>query len=373
MLAFENFFGQLFLVLSLLISSCDSENPSPSSHSSLPEGPIDVVLLEDSFRENSMVIVGSVTGQFIVAYYTLLDGDTLNFEPTLEALPAVMQDDEGNVWDIFGEAIAGPREGEKLSGPDQFNGFWFAWGAFFPNVQIYGQPDSLEQPDRLYSDGAWLIPSSEIRDGGPGKDGIPYLIKPQMKNALTISYLKDHDLILGTKRDGEVRGYPHPILDWHEIINDNSGDESYSITYCPLTGTGIGWNRNFNNQVNLFGVSGLLYNTNLLPYDRNTDSYWSQIRMECVYGDLKGEKIKTYPVVEMNWRTWKTMFPDSKVVSRDTGHSRNYGNYPYGSYKTNNSLIFPVDIVDQRLSKKEIVHGIVINDKAKVYRFSDFE
>jgi hypothetical protein len=194
-----------------------------------------------------------------------------------------------------------------------------------------------------------------------------------MKSLSSIDFMKDDDLILGIRKRDEIFGYPHPILDWHEIINDDIGEQSYVITYCPLTGTGIAWDGKIREQINSFGVSGLLYNANLMPYDRNTDSYWSQMRLECVYGVLKGEKIKSFPFIEMNWRTWKMLFPESKIVTANTGYGMPYGDYPYGQYKTSDNRIFAVDIVDERLHKKEIVHGIVINDKAKVYRFSDFE
>jgi hypothetical protein len=362
----------IFLLISLLLSSCENEETGPVPGPGIPVDSIEIMLLNDTFEDQPLILAGSTVGDFIVAYYRIRNDDTLHFSPATESLPALMKDNYGNVWDLFGEAISGPWKGDQLEGPDQFNGFWFAWGTFFPDVEIYSENDIIDQPDREYSDGAWLIPSHKIRDGGPGKDGIPYLTDPEMKPPGEINYLKNNDLILGVKTDGKTRGYPHNILDWHEIINDNLGDHRYAITYCPLTGTGIGWNRRINDQVNSFGVSGLLYNTNLLPYDRNTDSYWSQIRMECVFGELKGERIKSVPVIEMNWAAWKSIFPESKVVTKNTGHSRNYERYPYGSYKTNNSLIFPVDIEDRRLPMKEIVHGIIINDKARVYQFSDF-
>jgi hypothetical protein len=370
------YIAPLILAVSLFMTSCESEDPPNPGSKVVPSGsPVyfNWVLLNDTFQEEPLILIGSVKGQFIIAYHSILNENILNFHLTSEPLPAIMEDDAGNVWDIFGTAIAGPLEGEQLSAPDQFNGFWFAWGTFFPDLEIYSQPSSIEQPERIYSEGDWLIPTSGIRDGGPGKDGIPSLTNPEFQSPSRIDFLQDDDLILGIRTEGEIRGYPHAILDWHEIINEDIGDQRIAITYCPLTGTGIAWDRKINAQIYSFGVSGLLYEANLLPYDRETDSHWSQIRMECVHGDLKGEKIKSLPVIEMNWITWKMMFTDSKIVTSNTGYERNYGIYPYGQYKTSNNLIFPVGIVDERLHKKEIVHGIVINDKAKVYRFSDFD
>jgi hypothetical protein len=217
----------------------------------------------------------------------------------------------------------------------------------------------------------WAIPQDQVFDGGPGKDGIPALENPKLINASAVTFLDDDDLVLGYKNGNEVRAYPHPILDWHEIINDKVGDHTFAVTYCPLTGTGIGWDRIIDGKETTFGVSGLLFNSNLLPYDRETDSNWSQMRLDCVNGELLGTKIETFNLVETTWDTWKAMYPQTKVVSTETGFSRNYSRYPYGDYKTNNSnLIFPVSPTDNRLPAKERVLGIFVDGKVKAYRFN---
>ena len=220
----------------------------------------------------------------------------------------------------------------------------------------------------------WLIPKNQVLDGGPGKDGIPALENPISTGINEIDYLADNDLVIGFQFEGQVRAYPHKILDWHEIINDDLNGGKVAITYCPLTGTGIAWDRLIRGETTTFGVSGLLYNTNLIPYDRLTDSNWSQIRLDCVNGTLSGKEIKTFHLVETTWKTWKEMFPNSSVVTSNTGYSRNYSQYPYGDYKSNNfKLLFPVTPTDERLPKKERVLGLVQNKKAKVYRFSQFK
>ena len=220
----------------------------------------------------------------------------------------------------------------------------------------------------------WLIPKNQVLDGGPGKDGIPALENPENIAVNDIDYLSDDDLVLGFQSGNEFRAYPHKILDWHEIINDELNGGEVAITYCPLTGTGIAWGRELNGQSTTFGVSGLLYNTNLIPYDRLTDSNWSQIRLNCVNGSLSGETIETFPLIETSWKTWKEMFPNSSVISTNTGFSRRYSVYPYGNYRTDNSnLLFPVTPKDERLPEKERVLGIIINNKVKAYQFESFE
>lgn len=224
------------------------------------------------------------------------------------------------------------------------------------------------------SSSEWLIPQSQVFDGGPGKDGIPALSNPDFVGVDEIHYLTDDDLVIGFSNGGEHKAYPHNILDWHEIINDDVKGKKIAVTYCPLTGTGIGWDRIVQGTETTFGVSGLLYNTNLIPYDRLTDSNWSQVGLQCVNGVLKGSHPSTYQLIETTWKTWKELYPDSRVVSEKTGFSRNYTNYPYGDYKTNNSrLLFPVSSMDDRLPAKERVLAVIVEDKSKVYRFDSFK
>ncbi len=220
----------------------------------------------------------------------------------------------------------------------------------------------------------WLIPKASVFDGGPGKDGIPSIDEPKFSGIEAINFLNPEDLILGVKVGQEIRGYPHPILDWHEIVNDQLGNLHLAITYCPLTGTGIGWNREIQGTVTTFGVSGLLYNSNLLPYDRYSDSNWSQMLLSSVNGVRIGTPITTYPLIETTWETWKSMFPDSKILNTTTGFNRSYGQYPYGNYKTNHAqLIFPVTYDDSRLPRKQRGLGILINGQAKFYNLERFE
>lgn len=219
--------------------------------------------------------------------------------------------------------------------------------------------------------GEWLIPSDEIRDGGPGRDGIPAISTPVFESAGEINYLDDNDLVLGFVDGDDIRAYPHAILDWHEIINDETKNHSLAVIYCPLTGTGIGWDRVLDGKETTFGVSGLLYNSNIIPYDRETNSNWSQLLLKSVNGDLKGTTAKTYNLLETTWKTWRQMYPSTKVITTETGYNRNYRQYPYGSYKTSKNLIFPVSNSDPRLHPKERVLGVIFGDNAKAYTFDD--
>lgn len=227
--------------------------------------------------------------------------------------------------------------------------------------------------------GEWLIPKNKVIDGGPGKDGIPALTDPAFVDLSSAGYINDEDLVIVFRSGETVRFYPHKILDWHEIINDDINGKSLAVSYCPLTGTAIGLKRtvmvNGQNKSTTFGVSGLLYNTNLILYDRQTDSYWSQMRNQCVAGQLKGALPENYTLLETNFKTARAFYPQAQVVSSNTGvySASQYGRYPYGDYRTNNdALLFSVSNDDKRLPRKERVLGVAVGTASKAYRFSSF-
>jgi hypothetical protein len=245
--------------------------------------------------------------------------------------------------------------------------------SFFLLYVLTGCSDNTNEQNPTDTSGDWLIPSNQVFDGGPGKDGIPALTNPNFINVQEASYLSDNDLVLGFVSNGEARAYPHKILDWHEIINDDLGSQSFAVIYCPLTGTGIGWDRNLLGGKTTFGVSGLLYNTNVIPYDRLTDSNWSQLALLAVNGRLSGTKPNVVNLVETSWKTWRELYPTTKVVSTSTGHNRNYQQYPYGDYRTNNNtIIFPVSKTDNRLPAKQRGLAIIVDNKAKIYSMGLF-
>jgi hypothetical protein len=221
----------------------------------------------------------------------------------------------------------------------------------------------------------WLIPVSQVKDGGPGKDGIPSLDFPKFvaPSSSEASFLNDNDLVIGIVDGNEVRAYPHLILDWHEIVNDKLNDVSVTINYCPLTGTAFGWKSISNGSTSTFGVSGLLYNSNLILYDRISDSFWSQLKLKCVNGKRIGDEPELLRIVETNWGTWKELYPSSKVLSLDTGFERNYDVYPYGNYKTNHSyFLYTANPSNKALPNKERIYAVIDENVSKVYQFSSF-
>ncbi|MCH7723687.1 MAG: DUF3179 domain-containing protein [Bacteroidetes bacterium] len=231
---------------------------------------------------------------------------------------------------------------------------------------------SCDTVDNADVSGDWLIPKDEVFDGGPGRDGIPSVDNPQFTDVEGSSYLLDNDLVIGIKIGGVLRAYPHPILDWHEIVNDEINGKKLAITYCPLTGSAIAWNRQGVVSNSTFGVSGLLYNSNLIPFDRGSKSNWSQMKLQCVNGQLIGNEIETSKIIETTYKTWREMYPTSKLLSTNTGFGRQYGVYPYNNFKTSNDLIFPVSNEDNRLHKKERVLGLIAGGQTMAFVINSF-
>lgn len=217
------------------------------------------------------------------------------------------------------------------------------------------------------------IDTSKILSGGPAKDGIPSIDNPEFWNVEEANkFLKDEDVVLGLELEGEARAYPLRILNWHEIVNDEVKGKAVLITYCPLCYTGIAFKREIGGVIVEFGVSGKLYNNNLLMYNRPNDvikdeSLWSQQLGEAVVGPLTGTKLEQIIIDTVTWRDWKEKHPDTKVLSTDTGAIRDYTVNPYGDYETDPQIIFPVTNEDNRLPPKEKIYGIEINGKFKAY------
>lgn len=219
--------------------------------------------------------------------------------------------------------------------------------------------------------GEWLIPQDEIRDGGPGKDGIQALENPLFIPSNQVNFTLPTDLVIGVMINGQIKGFPHRILDRHEIANDAIGNTAFVLSYCPLTGSGMVWKAFDGNGNKTFGVSGLLYNSNLILYDRDSDSNWSQMMLKCVNGPKIRSEPEFYYAIETTWETWLQMYPNELVLSDQNGFFGQY-DYPYGDYKTSSRLLFPVNNEDNRLHRKERVHGIIVQDKTKAYPISKF-
>ena len=213
-------------------------------------------------------------------------------------------------------------------------------------LPIYYERDTLED---------------NVADGGVGQDGIPSIDDPTFEPADDVgNRIDDEDPVYGVVYDGEAKVYPQSILVHHEIVNDEVGGESIAVTYCPLTGTAMGHRRNGVE----FGVSGLLCNSNLIMYDREDESHWPQMLATAISGPLEGASLVEVPVRWATWEAWRSAYPDSQVLTEDTGYARDYGNDPYGTYNPTGGYysepsdpMFPPLTQDERLDPKRMVLG----------------
>jgi hypothetical protein len=220
-----------------------------------------------------------------------------------------------------------------------------------------------------------IIPLDQIVSGGPPPDGIPSIDEPKFISVQeAYNRLEDSELVLGLNINGDIRAYPLQILVWHEIVNDKVGGVPVTVTYCPLCFTNQVFNRTIDDvQILEFGTSGKLYNSNLVMYDRTSKSLWSQAMAQGIVGKFAGIKLERIPFDVAYWKEWKKLYPDSKVLSTDTGSARPYGADPYGDYYTNGDVLFPVSNKDDRLGFKEIVIGFENDGQYKAYKLQEIE
>ena len=202
------------------------------------------------------------------------------------------------------------------------------------------------------------------------KDGIPAINEPVFETAAEgDDWLEDDDRIFGVNYEGVVKAYPQRIMNWHEIVNDKLNDKYVSVTFCPLCGSAVAFERKVDGVVTEFGVSGKLHNSDLVMYDRYEGNLWQQITGEAIVGPAarRNEVLEKVPIITVPWSQWKEDFPDTLVLSRETGHFRDYNRYPYGTYEENGELLFGVENLDESLPLKEVVYGVEIEDSSVAF------
>jgi hypothetical protein len=238
----------------------------------------------------------------------------------------------------------------------------------FPSQTLSGVTASSEEK----SSGA-LVPLGKIVSGGPPRDGIPSIDNPKFVPAEKATFMQDSDIVIGLQHNGITKAYPLKILVWHEIVNDDIVGLPVAVTYCPLCFTSMVFDRTIDGQVVEFGTSGKLYNSNLVMYDRLSESYWSQGMAKGIVGKYSGYELKRLPFDLAYWKEWEELYPNSLILSTDTGSTRPYGVDPYGDYYTSSQIYFPVEHRDDRLGPKELVMGLEHNNNYKAYKLDDIE
>lgn len=216
------------------------------------------------------------------------------------------------------------------------------------------------------------ISIDEIFAGGPPRDGIPAIDQPSFIRANQVDFLSDEDIVIGLLHGDTARAYPLRILVWHEIVNDVIGETPVAVTYCPLCGTGMVFDRTVGGTVRTFGVSGLLFQSDVLMYDRESESLWSQLAMKAVSGSTVGQALVWLPSEHMTWKAWRKIYPQGEVLSTDTGYNRNYGGEAYAAYFASDQPLFPVPHTRQELPHMAWVIGVIIDGESKAYPVNEF-
>ena len=277
----------------------------------------------------------------------------------------------------------------KLSG-NKTNNTWFEWMVWqeahpevkphkcFPYLKHYVFTKVDPQFNRFVRPGLKMdIRLEEVTWGGVRVDGIPALINPKHTSASRATWLADSNEVFGVVINGDARAYPLRILNWHEMFNDTVGGVPVALAYCTLCGAGILFDRRVAGRKKpfTFGSSGLLYRSNKLMYDRETDSMWNQFTGQPVSGKLRGSgiRLKVLPVVITSWKKWRRRYPDTKVLSLATGYTRNYsGGAACSRYFSSLDLMFPTVVGDKRLRAKDQVFGVRMPNAQKAWPLAAF-
>ena len=280
---------------------------------------------------------------------------------TLEALTGARHGGDWHAWMLWQEAHP------EIAAFDGFDGFKAdLLAGIDPNFRLF-----------LRRGVAHAIRLEEIVWGGVAKDGIPALVNATHIAAEAAGYLRDDEPVFGVEIDGDARAYPLRILDWHEMFNDVVGGVPVALAYCTLCGSGILYETRVPGRAEpfVFGSSGLLYRSNKLMYDRETNSLWNQFTGRPVVGPLTGSgiELKVRPVAIAAWKDWLARHPDTHVLSLDTGYDRDYTpGAPYGDYFASPELMFPARVADPTLKPKDYVFALRLGGDEKAWPLGAF-
>ncbi|MBL4694153.1 DUF3179 domain-containing protein [Candidatus Gracilibacteria bacterium] len=214
------------------------------------------------------------------------------------------------------------------------------------------------------------VKKDNIKQGCSAQDCIPAINNPifeSMEQGNT--WLDDEDTVFAINYNGIERAYAQRIMNWHEIVNDKFQDTYVAVTFCPLCGSALAFEREVNGIITEFGVSGKLHNSDLIMYDRYEGNLWQQITGEAIVGPAarRDETLKQIPIITTNWGRWKKDHPNTEVLSLDTSYSRDYSRYPYGTYESDGELYFGVENLDETLQIKTEIYGLEINGESRAY------
>ena len=367
----------VYLCLIALFFACSKEEDVfvPTRSASSNTG-----VINDITDGQRFVVFADQSKGFFIAFSSTLDSENLTFELSESPFPIKLLDNQGREWDVFGNGASESNRGQKLQRIDHLAGYWFFFPSFFSSIELHGGASVIRPSPEMLQDNEWLINTGDIHYGS-FRDGIRSIDKPSYmladgKNTIDNEFYGglDGDELVSVlaSRDG-YKVYPHRILEYHEIVNDFEEGSYSTISYCPLTGTSRVWQSKIDGSLTEFGVSGLLYNNNLILYDRNSESHWSQILNIAVQGSKIGEQIVNHNIFEMKYSEVSKLDGAVLLLDPSSGNFSSYASSQYSAYATNDHIFFPLAVEDKSIPPKERVIGVTVNQLTKVYRFEDFK
>ncbi len=211
-----------------------------------------------------------------------------------------------------------------------------------------------------------LVNTSDLSTPLP-EGAIPAVYNPKFVSASGVTYPEDNGLVIGINYNGVTKAYPVKMMNWHEVVNDEFSGKPVAVTYCALCRTAIAFDSRVLGKKLTFGVTGLLYNSNTIMVDNETRSYWIQMTGQSFMGGMIGKTLEKIPADVTTWFLWKAKYPDTLVMSSNTGFDRDYGYDPYGGYEESSLIWYPVKNKDNRSFAKDIVYGVSFGGDAKAY------
>lgn len=357
----------------LLLTACSSNNQDIMIER--PKVTDSRGVINDTVGDVPVVIYADSKKKVYAAFRRQTDDSTeiLEFKLSKKGFPVVLTDQFGNEYTISGHSTS--PNGSKLKSVEQVVGYWFFFPSFYEELSLFNGERIIN-----YNYPTSGIINEDFVFVGSFRDGIPSIDAPEFKNLTGrefiensfYSRLNNDELVTVVTMEGKNFIYPHRIMEYHEVANSFHNNTSLVLSYCPLTGTSKLWNREIKGKEVEFGVSGLLYNNNLILYDRKSETYWSQILSIAVDGDYKEEKLEDLSIVEMTFQAAQLLGGVSYYLTTDTGFSLDYSISLYDSYKTDSRISFPLLSSDERFHPKERILGLPFENNAKIYRFDDF-
>lgn len=367
------------LLLSIIfLVGCEDQNDPVGSTSPVTSSSIGVI--NDRINDTPIVVYGDEERGILKAFIREDDsGNELTFSLINGDFPNSLADVEGNVYSVLGDGVSQNVIDSRLGTVDHLVGYWFFFPSFYEKLQL-SNGDVIQNTSASPDNAEWLVNTGNIAYGS-FRDGIRSIDEPAFLDNLgktlvdhpLFGSLGDDELATVVHHNGLTRIYPHRILEYHEIVNDFMDDFYFTVSFCPLTGTSKVWNREINGDLTEFGVSGLLFNNNLILYDRSTESNWSQILDLAVNGTLAGKSLDDIEVAEMKLNDALLLDGRLELLQPDVETSLEYNVSSYEEYKTSETVLFPLANRDNTMPAKERVIGVTVDGITKVYRFSDFE